>query len=88
MIAVLKSTISYLKTWSHWLPDRYSLANPIPNQGHCSAGSAVGPSLSFDPSLEDASYIRSKVPSEAEEGSVFSIKVSLMPMVSVRMTFS
>lgn len=62
----LKSTIFYPKICLHWLPDRVSHSNPIPNRGHCSAGSAAVPSLSFGPSPWDASYIHSQLPSEAE----------------------
>ena len=87
MIAILKSTVFYLKTWLHWLPDRDSLLLILSfNRGHCSAGYAVVPLLSFDPGPGDAGHVRSQVPSEAEEGSVFSIKVCLVD--SVRMTVS
>lgn len=89
LIAILKSTVFYLKIWLHWLSDRDSFLLILSlNCGHRSAGSAVVPLLSFDPSPGDAGHIRAQVPSEAEEGSVFSIKVSLMSMDSVRKTFS
>ena len=75
LIAILKPTLFYLKTCLHGLPDRCACSNLVPSWGHGSAGSA------FWPQPWRCWFTRRQVPSEVEEGSVFSINVSFMSMV-------